>query len=270
MYKGIVDRSCYYGKEIITPKSSLLLYTESPGKGHPKNAVKWRQLIEVKCQKCGSIFNKNYGTHRLFMKKHLNLDSNYSWKCHKCKVQENNQKIFKGKSLEERVGSTRAQKIKERQGKKGELNAQFGKPAYQGSGNGWSGWYKGEYFRSLRELSFIVKYLERFKLPYRSMERKEDAIPYFDWKQSLRNYFPDYLVAEKYIVEIKPKSLWYSKEVLKKEQAAVGFCIKNNYIYKKIDPVLLSRKEMFELYEQGYIRWLERYEIKFKHYKEKI
>jgi hypothetical protein len=35
----------------------------------------------------------------------------------------------------------------------------YGKPSPQGSGNGWSGWYKGKYFRSIMELSFIVEYL---------------------------------------------------------------------------------------------------------------
>ena len=44
---------------------------------------------------------------------------------------------------------------------KGEGNPMFGKPSPEGTGNGWSGWYKGWIFRSLRELSFIVNFVEK-------------------------------------------------------------------------------------------------------------
>ena len=36
----------------------------------------------------------------------------------------------------------------------------FGRPTPQGSGNGWKGWYKGWFFRSLKELSYVVNVLE--------------------------------------------------------------------------------------------------------------
>ena len=38
---------------------------------------------------------------------------------------------------------------------KGKNNPMYGKPSPQGSGNGWSGWYKGIYFRSLLYSSFM-------------------------------------------------------------------------------------------------------------------
>lgn len=256
----------YYGPEIITPKQELKINTNHPGRGHKKNIVVWRQPIIIVCTKCRTEFIKNYGSHKLFMKKRLTKDIHYTWKCHTCKVRENNEIIFKGKTLVERVGVDQAIKIKEKLGHKGSKNPQFGKPAYNGGGNGWSGWYKDEYFRSLKELSFKVNYIERFNFEYRSMERITDAIPYLDWKGNLRNYFPDFLINNKYVVEIKPKSLWNSKEVLSKKQAAVEYCLKNNYIYKTIDPIQIELNTLLELYKTGLIRWLDRYRVKFEDY----
>lgn len=36
-------------------------------------------------------------------------------------------------------------------------NPMYGKPSPQGSGNGWSGWYNGVFFRSLKELAYMVE-----------------------------------------------------------------------------------------------------------------
>ena len=41
----------------------------------------------------------------------------------------------------------------------GEQNPMFGKQTPTGAGNGWSGWYKDWYFRSLGELSYVVNVL---------------------------------------------------------------------------------------------------------------
>ena len=256
----------YYGPEIITPEQDIKITGNHPGKGYSRNVVAWRQPITVICHNCKTKFQKNYGSHRLFMKKRIEKDPQYIWRCHTCKVRDNNKKIFKGKTLVERVGAEQAAKIRKKLGVKGPKNPQFGKPAYNGGGNGWSGWYRGEYFRSLKELSFRVNYIERFSLEYRTMEHATDAIPYIDYKGSLRNYFPDYLINGRYVVEIKPKQLWNSKDVLNKKQAAVEYCGKNNYIYKIIDPIQLKFTQISMLYEAGLIVWLERYRIKFIEY----
>jgi hypothetical protein len=182
-------------------------------------------------------------------------------------VRENNIKYYKGKTLEERIGVERASTVKQKLGLKGAANPQYGKPAYQGGGNGWSGWYRGTYFRSIRELSFIVKYLDRFKFKYRTTEKKTDGIPYLDYRKKPRTYFPDFLVEDKFLVEIKPRALWNSQEVLNKKTAAVGYCQKNNYIYKIIDPITLSFPEIQKLYNEGDIVWLDRYQKKFNEFK---
>lgn len=53
----------------------------------------------------------------------------------------------------------------------GEKNPMFGKTSPTGSGNGWSGWYKDWYFRSINELSFMINVIERFKFTWVSGEK---------------------------------------------------------------------------------------------------
>ena len=49
------------------------------------------------------------------------------------------EKYVRGKSYKEIFGSAEAAEIRKDK-MRGSNNPQFGKPAYQGSGNGWSGW----------------------------------------------------------------------------------------------------------------------------------
>ena len=57
-----------------------------------------------------------------------------------------------------KIADEKMQAFKKKQSlnNKGVRNAMYGKPSPRGSGNGWSGWYKNFFFRSLRELSFIL------------------------------------------------------------------------------------------------------------------
>lgn len=80
----------------------------------------------------------------------------------------------------------------------GENNPMYGKPSPQGSGNGWSGWYKGWFFRSIHELSFMINYIERFELNWKSAESKSYKIEYIDYDGKKRNYFPDFIIGNKY------------------------------------------------------------------------
>lgn len=53
-------------------------------------------------------------------------------------------KSNKGKTFEEIYGKEKAVELKEKLSERfsGEGNPMFGKPSPEGSGNGWSGWYK--------------------------------------------------------------------------------------------------------------------------------
>ncbi|HUS51721.1 MAG TPA: NUMOD3 domain-containing DNA-binding protein, partial [Candidatus Paceibacterota bacterium] len=60
----------------------------------------------------------------------------------------------------------------------GKKNSMYVKPTPQGSGNGWSGWYKGWFFRSLRELSYMIKEIETKNKKWRTAETKDLKIKY--------------------------------------------------------------------------------------------
>lgn len=145
----------------------------------------------------------------------------------------------------------------------GKNNPMYGKPSPTGSGNGWSGWYKGWYFRSIRELTYMICVIERFKFKWENGETKKYKIQYVDWEGKTRNYFPDFIIDEKYMVECKPKKLHNSSNVLAKKKAAELFCKSNDLKYKMVDPGFLSTEKMIELYDSRDIKFLPRYEEKF-------
>lgn len=155
-------------------------------------------------------------------------------------------------------------KNKHSENNRGEGNPMYGKPLSQGSGNGWSGWYKGWFFRSLRELTYMIEVIERFRLNWESAETNKWKIQYVDYNGQLRNYFPDFIINGKYIVEIKPKRLWNSDTVMRKRKAGELFCVNNGLIYKIIDIGILNDDDIKELYYTKKIKFTERYEQKFK------
>lgn len=146
----------------------------------------------------------------------------------------------------------------------GKNNKMFGKPSPQGSGNGWSGWYKEWYFRSLLELSYMVKVIERFDLQWKSAECKELAIPYFSWEGKQRTYFADFLINDKYLVECKPRKLHNTPLVISKSSGAKMFSKKRGLTYKLRTVKLLGDEDIKHLHDSGKIKFLPRYEEKFQ------
>jgi hypothetical protein len=142
-------------------------------------------------------------------------------------------------------------------------NPMFGKPAPQGSGNGWSGWYKGWYFRSLLELSFMVNFIEKFNLEWKSGEVKSYSIKY-KWMGKDRTYFPDFVIASKYLIECKPTKLMDTQQNRAKMKAAQKFCQENGMKYKVVCPEKLTDIKIIELYNSGTLKFLPKYEIKYK------
>lgn len=172
-------------------------------------------------------------------------------------------KSNKGKTFEEIYGEERAAEMKEKLSEKfsGENNPMFGRPSPKGSGNGWSGWYKNFYFRSLLELSFIyktdgVKSAESIK------------IPYIDFDGTARTYHPDFICGNT-LIEIKPKKLLGAATNKLKFEAGKKFCEENNFQFKILtedDIEKLSDEEIQQLHDSHSIKFIERYE---KLYKEK-
>lgn len=145
--------------------------------------------------------------------------------------------------------------------RKGEKNPMYGVPSPQGSGNGWSGHYKDYYFRSLKELSFIINYIERFKLESENLEDANYKIEYIDPIGDQRNYYGDFLINKKYFVEIKPKKLQETPLNKCKFKAAELFCEERGIKFKLIDPVV-NFDQIEDLFKTGKISLLPKYEEK--------
>jgi len=147
---------------------------------------------------------------------------------------------------------------------KGKNNPMYGKPSPQGSGNGWCGWYKRWFFRSLRELSYVINYLEENNLEWISAEKKKFTIPYKDWDGTSRTYRADFFVDNKKLVEIKPNRLKQAVTNRLKAQAAKKFCKKNGYEYEIVEAKRMKDDQILDLYEKGLIKFIDRYDKKFK------
>lgn len=79
-----------------------------------------------------------------------------------------------------------------------------------------------------------------------------------------RKYFADFLVSEKYLVEIKPRKLWDSMLVSVKKDAAICFCEANGFVYKLVDLGRISNAQIMLLYESGELVFTDRYSKLFK------
>lgn len=144
----------------------------------------------------------------------------------------------------------------------GDGNPMYGRTSPQGSGNGWSGWYRGWYFRSLKELSFAVG-LDRSDVKWESADRKEFRIPYTDWSGNKRTYCPDFLVGKK-LIEVKPTKLKSTRIVLAKTQAAEVFCKERHLDFEIVDPPALPDNEVLLLFQAGEIKFTDRYRKMFE------
>lgn len=174
-------------------------------------------------------------------------------------------KSSKGKTLEEIYGYKKATNIKLKLSKAttGENNPMYGKPSPVGSGNGWSGWYNNWYFRSLLELSYMINVIERFKMKWESAELKKYKIEY-KINNIKRNCYCDFVINNKYLVEIKPKVLFNSKLNSIKKIEINKFCEKNNLIYKMIEPKKINKNTMEQLVNNKKVILLDRYKVKFE------
>lgn len=253
-------------ESIITPKESLLTATYGGILRYKDN-----QIVTVRCSQCGREKNTRLGWH---LRARWN-ERGLLYKCNTCTRLKWNAaghsflkgKVskLKGKTYEEIFGTEGAAVKRSKLGRKGPLNNQFGKPAYNGSGNGWSGWYKGKYFRSLLELSFVVNYIEANNFEVITAETKKYCIPYINPVGTHRNYFPDYIINDM-LIEIKPKNaiLWESNQC--KFKAAKKWCAERGLKFEVFDQTKfkqLSVEQLKILMSDGILKWLDRYDKKF-------
>lgn len=272
-------------------------------KGKNKGQIKQSSLVECKCDKCGKIFkryyfdvlnndkycssctasvrisNYNKSTKGLSFDERLGEEKSKVAKSKmsaKMKERRRNgdlkdatwtsyNKKQKGKTWEERFGDDRAAEIKRKLSLSvsGENNPMFGKPSPSGSGNGWSGWYKDFYFRSLLELSFLIRN-EDLKL--KSAEGV--SITYINSAGTTRSYHPDF-VCDNTIFEIKPKRLCGAADNKLKFASAEEWCKENGFLFKVLTEDNIERlsfDEIKELHDTNKIKFLDRCELKYKEF----
>lgn len=152
-------------------------------------------------------------------------------------------------------------KVRQSAASSGSNNPMYGKPTPIGSGNGWSGWYKGWYFRSLRELSFVVD-LDMNGIPWSSADTAKYRIPYIDYNGSKRTYTPDFVVGSS-VVEIKPIKLHNTATNTRKRLAAEEFCANIGMTYIIVDAKMMSDDDIFEFVTTGRVILLPRYKERF-------
>jgi hypothetical protein len=152
----------------------------------------------------------------------------------------------------------------------GEKNGMYGKPSPVKSGHGYSGWYKGSFFRSLHELNYMVNVIERFNIPYKSAESSGIRIVYTGINGQKRTYVGDFIIADKYYVEVKPKRLSNTIENTIKREAAIDFCNKIGLKYKMTDCGTIPYNQLITLVENGSVVFTKNYELRIKQYLYKI
>lgn len=242
-----------------------------------------------KCRKCtakSTGFTQRYATkgqsigsdNPFFGKKHTeetkekirNKDySIYKTEEFRKKISECNTRSMSGKSFYsiwlEKYGKDEADRrlkeLKEKHSKNnsGSGNPMYGKPTPKGSGNGWKGWYKKHFFRSLRELTYMLMLEEEGKV-WKSAENIR--IFYLDCYGKERTYSPDFLVENK-LIEIKPIRLQNTPLIKLKTEAGQKYCLENNLIYEIIDIKInkdlidkyLDKIEFSENYKERYEKW---------------
>lgn len=240
----------------------------------PEFREKWDIYAQSLKERYKGENNPFYGkTHTEETKKKIQQDRDYSYH----KTQEYKLKMslmnsgsdnpMYGKTVYgiwlEKYGEEEANRLaaelskKKSENAKGSKNPMFGKPAPTGAGNGWGGWYKEWYFRSLKELSYMIYVIEKNNYKWESAEQKYLQIPYISYDGSDRTYRADFLLDNKILVEVKPKRLMDTPSNKIKRKAAEQFCSVRGYEYRMVDIKTLSSAELDELCKSGLVKLLD-------------
>ncbi len=163
---------------------------------------------------------------------------------------------------EEAENRRSAWKAKLSETSRGANNPMYGKPTPQGAGNGWKGWYRGQYFRSLREVAFMID-ADAKGLIWTPGERKELTIRY-ESNGNPRTYRPDFRIGDT-LYEIKPIKLHATPSVVAKAEAARLFCAERGLTYVLTD-IEIKPDVLRAAYDKGLIRFDRDYEARFLAY----
>lgn len=265
-YKSAMENRNTYDKDLCQSCRLKLQYQNGARTSHFK--------IYNQSESNKGTFDERYGKEKsdkikkeMSDKRKGKNNPNYNGKYSKMEECVQLSKMWKGKTLEDRFGFEKSKNIKHKISLKisGKNNGMYGKSSPIGSGNGWSGWYKNIYFRSILELSYI-KYLYDNKIIFKCGEKLK--IPYMI-EDTLRNYLPDFIIGNK-IIEVKPKLLINTIQNKLKFEAAKNIYGNNFIVLTEDDIIQLKFEEIDELLKIGDLMFIERYQLKFNVIKEEI
>lgn len=245
--RNFCSRICY--KKYLTISENNIFY----GKKHSNETKLKFQLIAK---------NRDYTKHRTLEYRQKQALISKNAKCggrqyYNIWVQKYGQEIANNKEIE-RIKKISLATI-------GKNNPMYGQPAPKGAGNGWCGWYKNWFFRSILELSFMINIIEKNNYQWMSAEQQKFKIPYKHWDGTIRNYFADFIINNNTMVEVKPKRLITGSVLVKiKAKAARRFCKKIGMRYLLTDCDRINEKNIIKLYNKGIIRFTNKYNLKFK------
>ncbi len=114
----------------------------------------------------------------------------------------------------------------------------------------FKGWYRGWFFRSLKELSYAL-HLDKSNIPWKTAEVPELTVKYIDIYGKEKKHYADFFVDGHIIVEVKPRKHQKGKTVQLKAAAMKEFCEKKGYTYNMVSPRRIVKKELEELIKDG-------------------
>jgi hypothetical protein len=133
----------------------------------------------------------------------------------------------------------------------GEGNPMYGKPAPKKSGNGISGYYRKFYFRSLLELSYMLK-LDSENIEYVSCESTRKRFVY-ELDGVNKTYFPDFFIpSTNTYIEIKPSQMLKNREVNVKAKAVIDAGEKFSFVTQR-DMIKIKKPELLDLISKGIV-----------------
>jgi hypothetical protein len=138
---------------------------------------------------------------------------------------------------------------------------QFGKdnPSYKhgkiphGGSRGWCGHYNNIFFRSRKELFYIIHYLEKFEQSWVSGEQKKYRIDYIYNNQEF-TYYPDFIVNDEWMIEIKPFKQHNDARILAKSRYAKDFCLEHGLKYAIFDCPSIGHNEFYRMADSRLIQ----------------
>ncbi|MEK6878950.1 MAG: helix-turn-helix domain-containing protein, partial [Nanoarchaeota archaeon] len=146
----------------------------------------------------------------------------------------------------------------------------YERPPIKMKSRSYTGYYKNWFFRSLNELSFVLCELETNRIRWCSGETLQYRVQYKDKNNTLRYYYPDFILLDKKeVVECKPKRFWTDRTIKSKSKAAKKAFKKIDFIYKLID-YPINFKKIALAYKNKQIKFILRKDILFNKLKLKL